>query len=478
MRTGTEAELHILVCAFMTDLRKHRLRVSVATVVFAAVLMLATMPLRPAPARAAHAGAGEATLLLAQAGPPPPGGPATGPPPRVEQGPPPPGGPPPGSPTRPNQGPGGPGLRPPPRAEQGPGQGQGQGRTLRGGRPGQPAGQFRPGVAAPPFQGQAEGPPRVVPSGPGKTARRILPVPGQAVQDGPGGGAPGQGRGQSGPGGQSGQNTLSREAVSGQNQGGQGRAGPAGQEPGGGQAQGEDRAPDASRTSSGGFTFVLMQGIKAVLGASGAGGLALVLACGAGAVFMLFSLAQYIRRFFAKAPRHAPETPGGVAAGTRDEALRKELARRQAEALRTLGKMRMVDAYWARSEKERLEKQERQAQAERRKAEERRRREAQREHKEQERRQAEELRREGEAQRRRAAERPPTGETRDAAWARKVLGVGPGASAREIKKAYIAGMKHNHPDQVSTMSEKIQAYFSERAKRINMAYDLLKNHGE
>lgn len=76
--------------------------------------------------------------------------------------------------------------------------------------------------------------------------------------------------------------------------------------------------------------------------------------------------------------------------------------------------------------------------------------------------------------------RNSTGETAgreeyDRAWACRVLGISPQASAEEIKKAYLAGMKNFHPDQAANMGEAVQANFSELAKRLNVAYDMLRD---
>ncbi|GFK92538.1 hypothetical protein NNJEOMEG_00363 [Fundidesulfovibrio magnetotacticus] len=66
-------------------------------------------------------------------------------------------------------------------------------------------------------------------------------------------------------------------------------------------------------------------------------------------------------------------------------------------------------------------------------------------------------------------------DVKDREWARRILGVPPGATPGEVRKAYIAGMKANHPDQASTLGEEVQALFSERAKLLNIAYDILRD---
>lgn len=219
--------------------------------------------------------------------------------------------------------------------------------------------------------------------------------------------------------------------------------------------------------------------LKALFATLGAGGVATIFgSILAGTAFHIFDVKTSITACISRARTRNAEKQRREQEDTSSFFLRKELLRRQAEALRALNKQRLVDAYWMKNDKEHLAKMEKQAEEQKRKAEAQRLRSAERQRREQERQQAEELRRNAKEHRSRAATKHRASEVRDAAWACTVLGVTAQASADEIKKAYIAGMKKNHPDQVSTMSGKIQAYFSERAKLINIAYDMLKTHSE
>ena len=54
-----------------------------------------------------------------------------------------------------------------------------------------------------------------------------------------------------------------------------------------------------------------------------------------------------------------------------------------------------------------------------------------------------------------------------------VLGLQPGASSEEIKRAYKKLMSKYHPDRVATLSEDLQKKASEKAQTINEAYQIL-----
>lgn len=60
----------------------------------------------------------------------------------------------------------------------------------------------------------------------------------------------------------------------------------------------------------------------------------------------------------------------------------------------------------------------------------------------------------------------------DDPWA--VLGVSPGASAAEIREAYIKRCLEYHPDRVATLGEKLRLLAEEETKRINVAYEALR----
>jgi flagellar biosynthesis GTPase FlhF len=90
---------------------------------------------------------------------------------------------------------------------------------------------------------------------------------------------------------------------------------------------------------------------------------------------------------------------------------------------------------------------------------------------------AEELerqRRQAEEQRRQAERMRKDGRAKDRQWALSILGLDASAGPARIRKAFIACMKANHPDQASSLSPGIQAILSERAKLINIANDILK----
>ena len=73
-----------------------------------------------------------------------------------------------------------------------------------------------------------------------------------------------------------------------------------------------------------------------------------------------------------------------------------------------------------------------------------------------------------------SASRPPPQQRLDAAYA--ALGVTPAASESEIKSAYRKLMRDNHPDRLTAkgLPESMRALAEERAREINVAYDLIK----
>jgi len=58
----------------------------------------------------------------------------------------------------------------------------------------------------------------------------------------------------------------------------------------------------------------------------------------------------------------------------------------------------------------------------------------------------------------------------------KVLGIGPDASAEEIKKAYKERIAKNHPDKVSHLSKELQEKAKELTLRLNRAYEVIKRY--
>jgi DnaJ like chaperone protein len=73
-----------------------------------------------------------------------------------------------------------------------------------------------------------------------------------------------------------------------------------------------------------------------------------------------------------------------------------------------------------------------------------------------------------------SASSPPSQQRLDAAYA--ALGVQPEASESEIKSAYRKLMRDNHPDRLTAkgLPESMRALAEERAREINVAYDLIK----
>lgn len=62
----------------------------------------------------------------------------------------------------------------------------------------------------------------------------------------------------------------------------------------------------------------------------------------------------------------------------------------------------------------------------------------------------------------------------------RTLGLNPGASAEEIKKAYRTLSMQYHPDKAAHLGEEFRAAAEEKMKEINMAYQHLQqkmNHG-
>ena len=63
------------------------------------------------------------------------------------------------------------------------------------------------------------------------------------------------------------------------------------------------------------------------------------------------------------------------------------------------------------------------------------------------------------------------------AEALSVLGLSPGASASDIKQAWRRLSKENHPDRVTHLGEEFRRVAEERMRKINAAYDTLKDAG-
>lgn len=62
----------------------------------------------------------------------------------------------------------------------------------------------------------------------------------------------------------------------------------------------------------------------------------------------------------------------------------------------------------------------------------------------------------------------------DKNWAYSILGVSSTTSPNDVKKAYIASIKNNHPDQAGPENGTVAATLLEKTKLINIAYDILK----
>ena len=58
----------------------------------------------------------------------------------------------------------------------------------------------------------------------------------------------------------------------------------------------------------------------------------------------------------------------------------------------------------------------------------------------------------------------------------KTLGLTPGASAEEVKKAYRELARKYHPDMVSGMSDEFKKMAEEKFKSIQSAYEVLRKH--
>jgi preprotein translocase subunit Sec63 len=56
----------------------------------------------------------------------------------------------------------------------------------------------------------------------------------------------------------------------------------------------------------------------------------------------------------------------------------------------------------------------------------------------------------------------------------KILGVRPGASQEEIKKAYYELVKQYHPDRVNSLGPELQALAREKTTQLNRAYEQLQ----
>jgi DnaJ-domain-containing protein 1 len=57
-----------------------------------------------------------------------------------------------------------------------------------------------------------------------------------------------------------------------------------------------------------------------------------------------------------------------------------------------------------------------------------------------------------------------------------ILGIAVGSSTDQIKEAYRARMREYHPDTVATRGEKIKQAAEKETKRINRAYEILRDH--
>jgi len=73
-----------------------------------------------------------------------------------------------------------------------------------------------------------------------------------------------------------------------------------------------------------------------------------------------------------------------------------------------------------------------------------------------------------------AASGPPPQQKLDDAYA--ALGVTPAATEDELKRAYRKLMSENHPDKLTSkgLPESMRQFAEERAREINVAYDLIK----
>ncbi len=70
--------------------------------------------------------------------------------------------------------------------------------------------------------------------------------------------------------------------------------------------------------------------------------------------------------------------------------------------------------------------------------------------------------------------RDPHRRSADARDPYRILGIQPGASAAEIKKAYLHQAQRYHPDKVSHLGEEFQQLAHQKFKEIQWAYDTLK----
>lgn len=67
-----------------------------------------------------------------------------------------------------------------------------------------------------------------------------------------------------------------------------------------------------------------------------------------------------------------------------------------------------------------------------------------------------------------------TGSNLSIAEAYDLLGVKPGASVEEVKKAYIEKISGSHPDKVHHLSEELKEKAKEITLKLNNAYDIIK----
>ena len=129
-------------------------------------------------------------------------------------------------------------------------------------------------------------------------------------------------------------------------------------------------------------------------------------------------------------------------------------------------KLRRWQEYYRVKEEQKQQEEQRRQEEQKQKEEEQRRQEEEKLRQEEQKRQEEEKRRQ-EERRRRAAET-------EARYA-DILGVAPGASFAEIKKAYHQRVMEYHPDRVAGLGEEIRKVAEEKTKAINEAFAYFEN---
>ena len=73
-----------------------------------------------------------------------------------------------------------------------------------------------------------------------------------------------------------------------------------------------------------------------------------------------------------------------------------------------------------------------------------------------------------------AEKSPKTTKKQASSKAYETLGIAPGATMKEIKKAYQALIQKYHPDRVADMGPELKDVAEKRTKEINAAYEELK----